>query len=118
MLDIFEERSHNSLGVELWGSRGGLSEVKQVTVLLPLIKSAKLRTQELFNRVGYEVGLSSKPRVFGGELLSNIAEDEEVFPRIDLNLQSKQCDRRDFRVEAIDESDSPFGLFSARFSEP
>jgi len=118
VFNVIEERGHNSLGIELRRLLEGYGEVKKITALLSLIKSTKLGAEKLFQRVSYEFGLSRKPRALDGKLLSNEAEDRELFPRIDFNLQSKRCDGWDFRIEAVNESDSSFGLFSARLSEP
>jgi hypothetical protein len=59
---------------------------KKVAALLSLIKGTKLGTEELLNRVRYNFGLSSKPRVLDVKLLANITEDRKVFARIDFNF--------------------------------
>ena len=79
MFNVIEERGHNSLGIELRRLLEGYSEVKKITALLSLIKSTKLGAEKLFQRVSYALD---------GKLLSNEAEDRELFPRIDFNLQS------------------------------
>ena len=64
------------------------------------------------------MGFSVKPRAFDAEFLWQIAEDGEMFARVDLDFQSKWCNRSDFRIKAVDKCGSTFRLFTLWLAEP
>ena len=93
-------------------------EIKEITALLPLKQRAEFRAKQFFQPVGTNFSGSTKPAAVHPVGWRHVPENREVLPCVDLDLQAKRHNGRQFRFKAIDEGHSAFGLASPWRAQP